>query len=231
VSGPAPLREDLAAQLLMLARFDARQDALVDPTAGTGTVVIEGALMAAGKPVWSSGRAPQALGRLPFTQEWTTKVPPLFSDTQPNVYAAEVDPETYALMDRALSTAGTSPQTFTFLGDFRDWDVKSLLGRHSDGRRPLVVSNPPYGGRLGLPRHELRQLYRDLETFCQELGPCRAAFLVGDPDSAAGGEQHPGQRAHNSIALFLEAFRQKPRIKKPMRNGAMNALFLSYEFE
>ncbi|HET6339669.1 MAG TPA: hypothetical protein VFG30_40945, partial [Polyangiales bacterium] len=40
-AGLAPLREDLAAVLLMLARYDARQDVLIDPMAGSGTIAIE----------------------------------------------------------------------------------------------------------------------------------------------------------------------------------------------
>lgn len=229
VSGPAPLREDLAAQVVMLARFDPRTETLIDPMAGSGTVVIEAALMAAGKPVWASGRAPHALGRLPFSKDWTTSVPPLFADTQPRVYAAEIDPDTYAVMDRALSTAGTSAQTVTFLGDFRSPEFEELSSqRRADDRRTLIVCNPPYGGRLGLPRPELRRLYRDLATFCRRLAPCRAAFLVGDPDSADS--EAPAHRSANTIALFLEAFEQAPRVKKPMKNGPMNALFLLYEF-
>jgi 23S rRNA G2445 N2-methylase RlmL len=227
-AGPAPLREDLAAQLLMLARFDARHEVLIDPMAGSGTLVIEGALMGAGKPIWTSGRSPQARGQLPFSQEWPSKLPALFPDTQAAVYAAEIDEETYGIMDRCLSTAGTSAQTYTYLGDFRDWDLKRLLVERGHSTRPvLLVCNPPYGGRLGMPRRELRTLYEDLMQFCRSLAPCRAAFLVGDPDSAD--EDQPSQRSTNSIAVFLDAF-GRPRVKKPMKNGPMNALFLLYDF-
>jgi len=228
-SGPAPLREDLAAQVLMLARFDARNEVLVDPMAGSGTLVIEGALMAAGKPIWTSGRTPQARGQLPMSEQWPSKMPALFPDTQPAVYAAEIDADTYGIMDRCLSTAGTSGQTYTYLGDFRDWDLKRLLAERGNAHQPvLLVCNPPYGGRLGMPRRELRALYADLFEFCRRLAPCRAAFLVGDPDSAD--EQQREQRSTNSIAVFLEAF-GRARVKKPMKNGPMNALFLLYDFD
>jgi len=39
-AGEAPLREHLAAVLLMLCRFDPRKDALVDPMCGAGTIPI-----------------------------------------------------------------------------------------------------------------------------------------------------------------------------------------------
>ena len=41
--GPAPLRETMAAQLIMLSRWDARTEPLVDPMAGGGTIPIEAA--------------------------------------------------------------------------------------------------------------------------------------------------------------------------------------------
>lgn len=225
-AGDAPLREDLAAQLVMLARFDARSEILIDPLAGSGTLAIEAALMAAGKPVWMSGRAPQARELAPFSQDWSTKAPALFGDSEPMIYAAELDTETYGIMDRCLATAGTSSQTTTYLGDFRDWDLKSLIReRHSPEQRVLLLSNPPYGGRLGMERRELIRLYRDLAAYCRQFRGARAAFIIGDPDSDADEQR----RGSNSIALFMDAFGQAPRIKKPMKNGPLNALFLMYD--
>lgn len=225
-SGDAPLREDLAAQLTMLARFDPRSEILVDPLAGSGTLAIEGALMAAGKPVWMSGRSPQARELTPFAQDWSTKVPALFGDSEPAVYAAEIDTETYGIMDRCLTTAGTSSQTTTYLGDFRDWDLKSLINeRHGPDQKVLILSNPPYGGRLGLSRRDLITLYRDLAAYCRQFRGARAAFIIGDPES----DPDEQRRGSNSIALFMDAFGQAPRIKKPMKNGPLNALFLMYD--
>ncbi len=50
--GTAPLRENLAAVLVMLARHDPRREILLDPMAGSGTSAIEAAAMARGLPVW-----------------------------------------------------------------------------------------------------------------------------------------------------------------------------------
>ena len=235
VAGEAPLREDLAAQLVMLSRYNPREDVLLDPLAGSGTLAIEAALMAAGKPIWMSGRVPLGRHLAPFRETWSTKAPALFGDTIPPIFAAEIDEQTYGALDRAIATAGTSPQTTTFLGDFRDWDLGPLMERARHGQTPagsaerslLILSNPPYGGRLGLPRAELKQLYHDLARFCAQFRGARAGFLIGDPDSADGSHGH---RATNSISLFMDAFGKSPRIKKPMKNGAINALFLLYEF-
>src|SRR5206468_1506369 len=49
--GPAPLRETMAAQLIMLSRWDARTEPLVDPMAGGGTIPIEAAGLAVGAAI------------------------------------------------------------------------------------------------------------------------------------------------------------------------------------
>src|SRR5207247_8030215 len=51
VMGPAPLRETMAAQLIMLSRWDARTEPLVDPMAGGGTIPIEAAGLAVGAAI------------------------------------------------------------------------------------------------------------------------------------------------------------------------------------
>src|SRR4030095_1198622 len=51
VMGPAPLRETMAAQLIMLSRWDARTEPLVDPMAGGGTIPSEGARAPQGAPI------------------------------------------------------------------------------------------------------------------------------------------------------------------------------------
>jgi 23S rRNA G2445 N2-methylase RlmL len=53
--GRAPLRENLAAILVMLSRFDARREILIDPMTGSGTIGIEAALMGRGEPLWRGG--------------------------------------------------------------------------------------------------------------------------------------------------------------------------------
>src|SRR5690606_5836988 len=90
-AGPAPLREDLAANLVMLSRFDGRTECLIDPLAGSGTLVVEAALMAAGKPVWMSGRSPKAQSVPLLSEAFRDLGKPLFADSRPRMYAAEVD--------------------------------------------------------------------------------------------------------------------------------------------
>ena len=218
MSGLAPLREDLAANLLMLARYNPRVDVLVDPLAGVGTLGIEGALMAAGKKVWMSGRVPAATDIEPIASEMSQFSGPLFGDTSAELHLCELDPATFDLLHRSLETAGVAGQASTFEGDFRDWPaVPQLAGRGSG----LILTNPPYGARLGMSRSDLCRLYQDLGDWCRQFVGYRAGFIVGSADGARG-EGPPAQ-------LFLENFGGRPRIKKPIKNGPLSAQFLLYD--
>lgn len=219
-SGDAPLREDLAANLIMLSRFDARSEVFIDPLAGSGTLAIEAALMAAGTGVWMSGRRPD-IYRLPeFAEHLNVLGKPLFADSMPSIYAAELDPEVYAAMDRNLAAAGTSSQTTTFGGDFREWDLAPTL----HGKKGLILTNPPYGARIGGNIRELRALYRDLGDWCRQFRGFRAGFIIGEPEADREKREGP-----SIVWLFEENFGGEVRVKKPLRNGPLHAQFLLYD--
>lgn len=220
-AGEAPLREDLAANLVMLARHDPRQERLIDPLAGSGTLVIEAALMAAGRPVWMSGRRPAAANLEEFDPHFRTPPAPLFADSKPRFFAAEIDEDSYDAMDRALLTAGTSAQTTTFLGDFRDWDLARELRDEPPG---LILCNPPYGARMGGSLADLKRLYRDLGTWCRDFRGYRAGFIVGEPEPDRELRKGP-----SIVHTFQEQFGFVARVKKPISNGPLRAQFLLYD--
>lgn len=216
-AGIAPLREDLAALLVMLARHDSRTEAFVDPLAGTGTLPIEAALLGRGAAVWTSGRRPLAASLPVLSGACSAFGRPLFDDTRTQLFAAERDPETYSLLERASYTAGVETQLRAAPCDFREWPASEQPPAGS-----LVLSNPPYGERLGASTAELGALYRDLGRFCRALRPARMAFLVGEPSDVERGA--PGTRA-----LFLRSFGGRPRIEKPLSNGPLRASFFLYD--
>src|SRR5206468_6914287 len=73
VMGPAPLRETMAAQLIMLSRWDARTEPLVDPMAGGGTIPIEAAGLAVGAAIRRPMDLP--LGRLTAFEDLPIQTP------------------------------------------------------------------------------------------------------------------------------------------------------------
>ena len=210
--GPAPLREDLAAVLLMLARYDARREILLDPLAGSGTIAIEAACMAQARPVWVPPRRPLLLDMPAFRGLLPPGDVPLFADTEPCVVASDSDPGMKAIAERSATMAGVAGALGICTADFRDMTPERVhaLARargvtHGAG---VIVSNPPYGERLTEP--DLEGLYHDLGRHCARFAGWRAAFLVAN-------------------AAFESAFGLRPRIKKPLSNGPLRGYFYLYE--
>ena len=202
-AGIAPLRENLAAAMVMLARHDSRREPLLDPMAGSGTIAIEAALMARGEPVWVAPRRP-ALAALPLFRELAERpTPPLFGDTEPIVVANELDAYTASLARRNVEAAGVARFVEVRHGDFaelRPDDVRGGAG--------LILSNPPYGERLD--ESDVLELYDDLSRWLGRFRGWRAGFLVANPE-------------------FAQALRRRPRVKKPMSARPLNGYFYLYE--
>src|SRR5215207_11093509 len=90
-AGPAPLRETMAAQQIMLSRWDARTEPLVDPMAGGATIAIEAAGLAIGAPI----RYPPDLPfrHLPVFAGLPNEAPDLFPGTIPRILALDIEQE------------------------------------------------------------------------------------------------------------------------------------------
>lgn len=210
-AGEAPLREHLAAVLLMLCRFDPRRDALVDPMCGAGTIPIEATLAARGTP-----RPTPALAALGIERPAGARVTgPLFPDADPLVVGCDVDLEVLAAARDNARAAGVDDRITWQRGDVgRLWpamiaDIARERGRELDAG--LLVSNPPYGERLDA--YDLGEIYEALVAACHRFRGWRAGFLVGSP-------------------ILEEVFARgglRPRIKKPLANANLRAYFYLYE--
>ncbi len=213
----APLRENLAAQILMLARWDVRSEVLLDPMCGSGTFAVEAAAMARADPLWV-GRTP-TIDRLPPWRDRDHARPSLFADAQPIIVANELHTPAVEAARKNAARAGVEDRVLFRHGDFRDLDLERL-SREGARRAPpgwppsprfergLVVCNPPYGERIG---RELEALYEDLGDWLRHLGPgWRAALIVADRDVDA--------------RLGLTA-----RVVKPMSNASIPASLRLYD--
>jgi 23S rRNA G2445 N2-methylase RlmL len=214
-AGEAPLREHLAAVLLMLCRFDPRKDALVDPMCGAGTIPIEAVHMARATP--RPTPALKSLGIKYVAPDATSlDAQPLYSDASPLVIGCDIDLDVLAAA-RDNARAARAAEAITW----QRADVASLTpGTIADiakerGREPpregVLLTNPPYGERLD--EQDLVVVYEALAQTCRRFPGWRAGFLVGNP-------------------LLEEVFMSaigRPRIKKPLANANLRAYFYLYE--
>ena len=163
--GEAPLREHLAAVLAIEARYDPRQDLLVDPMCGSGTIAIEAALAARGAPV--IGQAP-----------------PLWPDTRPVIIAGDRDVDAVIAARANARRAGVDEAITWERADLTTLTRDKILAWAADTGtvppRGLVICNPPWGERLELA--DARLFYGALGDWWRSLRDFRAAFLVANPE-------------------------------------------------
>ncbi|HET6633064.1 MAG TPA: bifunctional 23S rRNA (guanine(2069)-N(7))-methyltransferase RlmK/23S rRNA (guanine(2445)-N(2))-methyltransferase RlmL [Rhodanobacteraceae bacterium] len=203
-AGAAPLKEDLAAAILLRAGWPAIHAAggrLVDPMCGAGTLLIEGALMAAGV---APGLHREYFGLLGWRGHDDALWQRLRSEAReradaglralkPLFFGSDVDAEVLGAARHNAQAAGVAG--FMQLTRREAGQVTAPEGE----TRGLVVCNPPYGERLGA-RESLPPLYRALgQVLRQHFANWQAAIIT----AAEGDLGHAlGLRAHKHYQLF-----------------------------
>lgn len=233
VQGEAPLKENLAAAMLLRARWPeiyAEGGALLDPMCGSGTLLIEGAWMAADV---APGLHREYYGFLGWQQHDIAVWRKLLDEARERAdtglralrscfFGSDADPRMVQTAKRNAQEAGVSG--FFTLDKHDATHVSPPPGYE----RGLVITNPPYGERLG-DRVEMPRLYRAIgETLRERFAGWRAAVLAGDAEL---GQAIP-LRAEKKYALFngaletlllvyeLHARAETPREVKPLSEGA-----------
>ena len=171
----APMRETIAAAMLLAAEWDASEP-LFDPFCGSGTIPIEGAMLAR--------RIAPGLERVFAFQQWPWVEAGLWSRMRREA-EAEISQDvalTIIGSDRdegAIRAAAENSARARVDADV-EWAVASVSEAHVDGPPGWIITNPPYGVRVGTSR-ELRNLYaRFGEVLRTRLGGWRLAFLSAD---------------------------------------------------
>ncbi len=203
--GLAPLKENLAAALLLRADWPgiaSRGGSLLDPLCGSGTLLIEGAMMA-------MGIAPGLERQYWGFHGWLGHQPPL--------WAALLDQATsqrQAAMTRRWPALLGFDANGKIIDQARHNLARAGLGKHiklqrqelSELKRPqgepgltgLLICNPPYGERLGAEA-ELLQLYRHLGGILRtEFDGWQAALFTGNPELG----KRMGIRSHRQYQLY-----------------------------
>lgn len=150
----APLRETLAAALVLLSGYRGR-DPFCDPFCGSGTIVIEAALVA-------KNRAP-GLNRSFSAQRWAWLPSGVWVDGAGEamdleyhgnyeIWGGDIDPKAIAIARSNAVKADVEDLVRFDQADARQFSRGEPYGR--------VVCNPPYGERL-MERREAEQLYQD----------------------------------------------------------------------
>jgi 23S rRNA (guanine2445-N2)-methyltransferase / 23S rRNA (guanine2069-N7)-methyltransferase len=205
----APLKETLAAAMLRAARFTGEEPVL-DPMCGSGTLLIEAA--------WMAARRAPSLGRSFAVERWPELGPaarPLLLELRAEAHASQRavpiplwgfdrDEEALGAARANLSAAG-----LTLPVQLKEGDATKALLLPADARG-LLVTNPPYGDRLGSGGQKgMKAFYFQLGERFDALSAFRAAILAGNP-------------------AFESAFHHRPSERRELWNGAIPCTLLSY---
>jgi putative N6-adenine-specific DNA methylase len=169
----SPLRTTIAAAMVRASGW--RGDAtLVDPLAGSGTIAIEAALWAAGRPI-----------ERPFAfQQWPSFEPGTWASVtgsgRPDalsapVFAADRDAGAFAALERHVEGAGLTGRVTVAHAPLaaQQWPAATTA-------RTVVIANPPYGHRVGgTGTGDLRDLYATLGRRASEAD-ARLVLLSAD---------------------------------------------------
>ena len=217
-AGLAPLRETMAAQLILLSRWDARTEPLVDPMAGGATIPIEAAGLAAGAAIRRPSDLP--FRHLAAFEGLPDEAPDLFPGTIAQTLALDIDPERIPAMVGNLRAAGLTGAAYERSIVIAQRDVRGLTPEDVERLLPAVRTmkpgvfcfNPPYGVRIGAEHGDeaLLALYAGMGRALARFRGWRAACFVANPG-------------------FVRAFGHVPIMTKPASNADLRGAFLVYQ--
>jgi putative N6-adenine-specific DNA methylase len=174
-AGEAPLRENLAAGIVMLSAWKP-EEPLLDPMCGGGTMLVEAAAMA-------RGRAPGANRRFGFEnlkvfdpsaweREKKDSLKPRHPPRKLEIFGSDNDPRALGDARRNLAAAGVERWV--------KLEQCDILDRAAPAAAGVMVANPPYGERIS-SKEELALFYPKLGSALKKnFAGWRCHFFTAD---------------------------------------------------
>lgn len=192
LAGEAPLKETLAAAMVYLSHWKSDR-VLIDPFCGTGTIPIEAAFM-------GQNRAP-GLRRRFSAENWPNinekywhrareEAMDLWQRDVPlNIYGSDIDSETLRVARINLKEAELEDKVY-----FQKLPAKEVRSRFRFGH---LITNPPYGHRLG-SQEQVEEIYKQLGEVFSALEDWSLHMLTTLPKP----EKFMGRRWDKSRKLY-----------------------------
>lgn len=205
----APINEALAAGMLLLAGWKGQSD-FYDPMCGSGTILIEAALIA-------RNIAPGVFRQSFAFEKWNDFDPELWSDIY-NDDSAErdfnhriygSDASFYAIQQAAKNIKAAGVQKDIELKQIRMEEIKMGNGK-CENEKMLVMLNPPYGERLASNK-DMEELYARIGTALKHQFAGSTAWII------------------SSNAAAMKCIGLKPTKKYRLLNGELDCQFNRYD--
>ncbi|EJX2681821.1 class I SAM-dependent RNA methyltransferase [Clostridioides difficile] len=199
----APIRETLAAGLIYLTPWKADR-VLVDPMCGSGTILIEAAMI-------GINMAP-GLNREFISEKWRTLDKKIWWDVRKDafnkidneskfkIYGYDIDEESIDIARENAEIAGVDEYIEFNVGDATQFKSEDEFG--------FIITNPPYGERLE-DKDSVKQLYKELGYAFRKLKNWSYYLITSYED-------------------FEYEFGQKADKKRKLYNGMLKTNFFQY---
>jgi len=203
----APINEALAAGLVVLSGWDKRSN-FIDPMCGSGTLLIEAALIAANIPPgyykqdfgFMHWRRFLAYDELLWKTIYESAISKIYSDT-PKLYGGELSHNVARIAKENVKLARVEDMVHIRECDIKDFEAP-------EGRGTVVV-NPPYGERMH--KDNIEELYKSIgDSFKKHFSGYDCWIISANKDA-------------------LKNVRLKPSRKIPVYNGQLECRFVKYE--
>ncbi|MGL5932294.1 class I SAM-dependent RNA methyltransferase [uncultured Cetobacterium sp.] len=201
----APLKETMAAALVLLSRWKGGDRPLIDPMCGTGTIAIEAAMIA--RNVAPGVNRNFASEKWPIIPEnlWVDLRDDAFSredyDKEVTIYASDIDEETVEVAKLNAKRAGVDEEI-----EFRCMNFLELENTIEKG---CIVTNPPYGDRL-LDEDAVERLYGLMGDIFQMRFPRWSYYII------------------TSYENFEKTFGKKATKNRKLYNGGIKCHYYQY---
>ncbi|MCF7926866.1 MAG: class I SAM-dependent RNA methyltransferase [Candidatus Izimaplasma sp.] len=198
----APLRETLAASLVQLSFFE-KGRVLYDPFCGSGTIPIEAAMIA--RNIAPGLNRNFAAKHWPYFKDvWTeaSKEAYLEIDFDEDVKIIASDISEINIKNAQMNAVEAG------VDDCIEFSVADFTDVKYDDKYAILISNPPYGERLGGTK-KLKPLYKNLNKLNNKLDTWSKYYLSGYED-------------------FVKDFSKKSNKKRRLFNGNIEAWFYQY---
>ncbi|EJE98989.1 THUMP domain-containing class I SAM-dependent RNA methyltransferase [Liquorilactobacillus mali] len=195
--GPAPLKENMAAALVLLAHWYPEMP-FVDPVCGSGTIPIEAAMI-------GHNIAP-GFNRDFICETWGWHPEELVQQIRDEAdskadYDIELDIAGYDIDGKMIDIAKLNAREAGLLHSIK-FKQLALKDFRTEKKNGVIVANPPYGERLS-DQTVVRELYKQMGQTYRELTTWSKYILTSDLEF----EKFYGQRATKRRKLYNGSLR------------------------
>ena len=200
----APIKETLAAALVYLSKWKA-DEVLLDPMCGTGTIVIEAAMIARNIAPGANRNFAAEKWSVIDKNLWTDIRDEAFSNEdlskELKIYASDIDERSIEIAKENSEKAGVEDDIIFEVKDFKDIESPAKYG--------AMIVNPPYGERL-MGDENIEELYRNFGDFCKKKLSKWSYYII------------------TSYENFENAFNKKATKNRKLYNGGIKCYYYQY---